>query len=173
VWEDYRHGLGEIYSHDLATGEETRLTVDITNQFRPAASGSVVVWTDQRDGNQEIYRQGGSTEQRLTYGSGDRSQASVHDSLLVYADTSAGASDPNLGFLDLTGGSGGLLSSHPARQEEPAAGDGVVAWQDDRDGTPQIYMAALTLTPLPVSVDLAPGFNLVAAGQLLVDSYAS
>lgn len=173
VWEDYRHGLGEIYRYELTTGEETRLTIDINNQFLPVVDGNLVVWTDQRDGQQEIYRQSGGSAQRLTYGSGDRSQASLADSLLVYTDFSNGSDDPNLGFLDLSGGNGGVLTSHSARQEEPAAGDGVVAWQDDRDGTPQIYMAALELTALPVSVDLASGFNLVAVGQKLVDSYGS
>lgn len=173
VWEDYRHGLGEIYQYDLVSGVETRLTFDIANQFLPAVFGGVIVWTDQRDGGQEIYRQTGANAQRLTYGSGDRSQASLREGLLVYTDFSQGNDDPNLAFLDLVSGNGGSLSSHPARQDEPAVGAGVVVWQDDRDSTWQLYRAALETTALPVSVELKPGFNFVAAGQLLVDGYSS
>ena len=173
IWEDYRHGLGEIYQYDLVSGVETRLTFDIANQFLPAVSGGVIVWTDQRDGGQEIYRQTGANAQRLTYGSGERSQASLREGLLVYTDFSEGSDDPNLAFLDLASGSGGSLSSHPARQEEPAVGAGIVVWQDDRDGSWQLYQAALETTALPVTVALKPGFNFVASGQLLVDGYGS
>lgn len=173
IWEDYRYGLGEIYQYDLVSGVETRLTFDSANQFLPAISGGVVVWTDQRDSVQEIYRQTGANAQRLTYGNGERSQASLREGLLVYTDFSEWNDDPNLAFLDLASGSGSSLSSHPARQEEPAVGEGIVVWQDDRDSTWQLYQAALETATLPVTVALKPGFNLVAAGQLLVDGYGS
>jgi len=170
VWEDYRHGLAEIYQYDLVTGEESRLTINIDDQFLPAIDGETIVWTDQRDGQQEIYRYTGSAT-RLTYGSGNRSQAAVRGNLLVYTDYTNGSADPNLAFLALTGDSGGQLTSHPARQEKPAIGDGHVFWQDDRNGTFQIYTAELEVSELPLSIDLAPGFNLVAVGECLVANY--
>nr|WP_320050528.1 FlgD immunoglobulin-like domain containing protein [uncultured Desulfuromonas sp.] len=173
VWEDYRHGLAEIYRYDLVNGIETRQTLDGANQFLPDVYGDVLVWTDQRDGQQEIYRSNGADARRLTYGSGNRSQASLADNLLVYTDYSAGISDPNLGFMDILSGVGSVLTTHPSRQEEPAAGENMVTWQDDRDGTLQIYMAELTLEDHPVTEHLQPGFNLIAIGQLLVDSYAN
>lgn len=173
VWEDYRHGPAEIYSYDLLTGVEARLTLDLNAQFMPTVSGSVTVWTDQRDGQQEIYRAADGNDQRLTFGTGDRSQAAINGGLLVYTDFASGSNDPNLVFIDLSGGSGGVLSSHPARQENPAIGQDLVVWQDDRDGNWQIYMAVLEVKPLPISVTLKPGFNLVASGQLLGDSYGT
>ena len=173
VWEDYRHGLAEIYQYDLVSGEEKRLTINPDNQFMPAISGDMIVWTDQRDSQHEIYRDATGGAQRLTFGNGNRSQAAIEQGLLVYTDFTAGLSDPNLSFIDLAGGSGGVLSSHPAKQENPAIGQNVVVWQDDRDGYWQIYLAELEVNPLPISVSLKPGFNLVAAGQLLVDSYGT
>ncbi len=173
VWEDYRHGLGDIYKYDLAGASETRLTVDVANQTRPVVFGETVVWADQRDGQKEIYRRGGGGEpQRLTYGTGDRTQASLSGGLLVYTDYTAGMNDPNLNFLNLAGG-GGRLSSNPARQEEAAVADGLVVWQDDRDGRWQIYMAELEVVPLPIEVDIRPGLNLVGVGQLLVGEYTT
>lgn len=180
VWEDYRHGLAEIYRLDLAALAaggtvaelEERLTFDLDTQILPDVEGALVAWTDQRGGSKEIYRLDAQGQaQRLTYGDGERLDADAAGNLLVYTDLSAGTSDPNLGYLDLAGGSSALLTTHLARQEEPALGAGPVLWQDDRDGTWQIYTAELQVESQPVIADLAPGFNLVAIGQDLVDRY--
>lgn len=173
VWEDYRHGLGEIYHYDLVNHIEVRQTINIENQFLPAISGELSVWTDQRDGHQEIYCNQNGSVRRLTYGDSDHSQASLADNLLLYTDYSAGSTDTNLEFMDVLSGSGNVLTTHPSRQEEPAAGKDFVAWQDDRVGTFQIYMAELSLADHPVTMQLKPGFNLIAVGQLLTDNFAS
>ncbi|MBE0502178.1 MAG: hypothetical protein IBX47_12145, partial [Desulfuromonadales bacterium] len=118
-----------------------------------------------------IYRAGADNDQRMTFGNGNRSQAAIQNGLLVYADFSNGLEFPDLAFLDLVGGKGGTLSAHPAKQEEPAVGDGHVVWQDNRDGVWQIYTSPLEVSALPIEVTLQPGFNLVAIGQKLIDSY--
>ena len=172
VWEDYRHGLGEIYSYDISTGTETRVTVEIDNQTLPDVSGSTLVWTDQRNGQRDIYRYDPAKgELRVTYGVGAHTQAAALGLTLVYTDYESGNDDPNLSFQDLLSGIGGRLSSDPALQEEPALGDDLVVWQDTRDGPYQIYSAELHIEPLPIEVALSPGFNLIAVGQRLVDSY--
>ncbi|MEN8134197.1 MAG: FlgD immunoglobulin-like domain containing protein [Thermodesulfobacteriota bacterium] len=174
VWEDYRHGLGEIYKYDLTSGEETRLTVEPANSSQPVIFSGNVLWADQRDGHKEIYRRGGGGEAiRLTYGEGERSQPAINGGLLVYTDYSAGVDDPNLNFLDLVGSGGGTLTTNPARQEEPAIGDGFVVWQDNREGRYQIYMAELEVVALPIEVPIEVGFNLVATGQQLVGDYTT
>jgi beta propeller repeat protein len=174
VWEDYRHGLGEIYKYDLDSRAETRITFDIANQTLPAVSGNTIIWIDQRDSYKHLYRQGtGGEEQRLTYGTDERSQPTVNGALVVYADYGAGYDDPNLSYLDLLTGRSGRLTSHPARQEEPAIGSNMVVWQDDRDGDWQIYTSEFEMSQLPVEVDIKPGFNLVAVGQLLTSSYTT
>jgi len=180
VWEDYRHGLAEIYQVDLAAiaagGDvadlEQRLTFDLETQTGPVIDNGVILWTDRRDGGREIYRFGDQGQAlRLTYGEGDRFDVALAGNLAVYTDTSAGSADPNLAYLDLASGSSAILSSHLARQEEPAVGAGPVVWQDDRDGSWQIYTADMQVVEQPVRVDLAPGFNLVAVGADLVSRY--
>jgi beta propeller repeat protein len=172
LWEDYRHGPAEIYSYDLFTGTEKRLTYDSASQLQPAVSGNVIVWSDQRDGVQALYRYSEEGDSRLTYGAGSHRQASLAGGLLVYSNfTVTDSSD--LAYFDLAGQHGGVLISNAARQEEPAAGEGYVVWQDDRDGTWQIYLSPLEVTPLPIEVSLQPGFNLVAVGQKLIDSYST
>lgn len=174
AWVDERFGVAEIYQYDLATRQELRLTVDTVAQQLPAVSGNAVVWADPRDGALAIFRAGAFGDAtRLSYGTAVQTQPVLRGALLVFTDYAAGTSDPNLAFIDLAGGSGGPLTTDPARQEEPALGDGFVTWQDDRDGTWQIYRAALAPSELPVEVALAQGFNLVAVGQLLVDTYGS
>jgi beta propeller repeat protein len=181
-WEDYRHGLGDIYHIDLAelaggglvADLERRLTYDLDTQIEPLAQGGNLLWIDRRDAQQEIYRLNASGEgQRLTYGTGDRKQPDLQDGLLVYSDFAAGDNDPNLAYIDLRGGSGAQLSSHNARQEEPALGGGQVLWQDDREGHWQIFAAPMQPQALPVEVELKPGFNLLAVGQSLVERYAT
>lgn len=174
VWEDYRNGLGEIYKYDLVTRSETRITFDPANQTQPALAGTTLVWTDQRNGQKDLYSYSPTRgELRVTYGAGDHSQSAILNNLLVYTDYEAGADDPNLSFRALSSGAGGRLTSDPARQEEPAIGNGVVVWQDNRDGKYQIYYAPFATEALPIEAQLAPGFNLVAVGNWLAIQYPS
>lgn len=168
AWEDYRHGLGEIYKYDLVSRTETRITVNIYNQTYPSLSGSTLVWTDNRNGNRDIYA---APDARVTYGTGDEAQASLFGKTIVYTDYGAGQDDPNLAFFDLTSGIGGLLSTNPAKQEEASLADGMVVWQDDRDGVWQIYKADFKVEPVPIQMELQPGFNLVAVGAAMANSH--
>lgn len=171
-WEDYRHGLGEIYTYDLTTGTETRYTIDIYNQTLPAISGGSLVWTDQRNSQRDIYYSPAqNTEIRATYGTGDHSQATLLNNVIVYTDYEAGIGDPNLSFYDTLSGLGALLTGNPARQEEPALGSDVLVWQDDRDGISQVYWSPFKVEAVPISADIKPGLNLIAVGDKLAKAY--
>lgn len=171
-WEDYRHGLGEIYAYDLASGTETRYTVDINNQTLPALSGGAFVWTDQRNNQRDIYYSPAqNTEIRVTYGSGDHSQAAILGEVIVYTDYEAGTGDPNLSFYDARSGLGALLTANPARQEEPALGSDVLVWQDDRDGAGRIYWSPFKVEAVPISAEVKAGLNLIAVGDKLAKAY--
>ncbi len=172
VWEDYRHGLGEIYRFDLVTRAETRVTFDQENQTQPVVSGTTVVWAGERNGQKDVYSYDpvrGSL--RVSYGPGEHNQAAVQNDLLVYTDYESGFDDPNLSFRVLTSGAGGRLVVDPARQEEPAIGDKVVIWQDNREGKYQIYVASFDIEVSPIEAELRPGFNLIAVGDWLASQY--
>jgi beta propeller repeat protein len=178
VWEDYRHGLGEVYAYDLTSRTERQVASGPADIFSPAVSGQTVVWADRRNSQADIFSLlPGRTATRLTYATGDHTQAALNGDLLVYTDYETSPDDPNLSFRVLSSGVGGRLISDPARQEEPAVGAGVVVWQDNRgtaenpDKHFQIYTAALQTESLPVEITLKPGFNLVAMGNRLVSVY--
>jgi len=48
VWSDKRNGNWDIYMYDFSTGQEKRITTDLSNQMRPSISGDKIVWLDQR-----------------------------------------------------------------------------------------------------------------------------
>lgn len=171
TWEDYRHGFAEIYSYDLISRTESRITSDINNQTLPAISGGAIAWTDQRNGQRDIYYVNGEGETRVSFGTGDHSQASLLNNVLVYTDYESGQNDPNLSFYDMRTGLGDRLTLNPARQEEPALGGGVLTWQDDREGNYQIYWANFSVEQGPVETELRPGFNLIAVGDRLARTY--
>ncbi len=172
AWEDYRYGTGDIFSYDLTARSEARVTTEPQNQSQPGVSGSTLTWTDQRNGQQDIYAYTPSRGTlQITFGAGEHTQSVVAGDTLVYTDFEAGTNDPNLSYRVLSSGTGGRLSSNPARQEEPTIGDKLVAWQDSRDGKYQIYTAALELEALPVEATLQAGMNLVAVGAGLAAQY--
>lgn len=172
AWEDYRHGAANMYTFDLTSRVETRFSVSSANQTLPAISGTGLAWTDDRNSQADIYFSSSLyNEARLTYGAGDHSQAAMLDGLIVYTNFEAGAGDPNLSFYDTASNLGVLLSSDTSRQEEPALGTGVLLWQDDRDGTAQIYWSSFQVEVVPIGVEIKQGLNLIAVGDKLVGAY--
>ncbi len=174
VWEDYRNGLGEIYKYDLTTNTETRVTIDAEGQTIPALSDTTLVWTDERDGQKNIYRNHLTRGNlRVSYGDGNYTQGAIFGTTLVYVDYEAGTNDPNLSFQELISGVGGRLTTHPAKQEEPAVGDGIVVWQDDRDGVYQIYTSEFKVELSALGVYIRPGHNLIAVGEMIAGEYVT
>jgi len=166
VWYDDRDGNYEIYykrSPDggFSWGADIRFTSNSAESSVPcvSASGSAVyvVWTDQRDGNYEIYNKrstnGGlswEADVRLTNNAVISSLPSVSFSGSVVHVVWMDERDGNQEIYYKTSPDGGLswgsdirLTNNPASSYNPsvnASGSVVnVVWQDDRDGRPQIY----------------------------------
>ncbi len=169
-WVDDRHGNAEIYFVRLSPAAEVidgvvRITDDGGASIGPslAWSGSQfgLSWTDDRDGNEEIYLalidpdgSKAGDDVRLT----DDGGASV-DSSLVWGGTTFAVSwsddrDGNeeiyfmLVSADGTPGTATRLTDASGTSARPSlawASDGYgVGWDDDRDGSSEIYFARIS-----------------------------
>lgn len=166
VWTDGRDGNLEIYykrstNAGLIWNTDTRLTNNSGSSYYPAISvlGSrvMVTWTDNRDGNYEIYFKrsddGGITwslDSRLTNNSALSDYPSIdaagNNIIIVWQDLR----DGNLEIYCKRSTDGGLtwetdnrLTNNSSFSEYPAvtiSGAKVnVAWEDNRDGNKEIY----------------------------------
>lgn len=50
-----RNGNWDIYGYNLIEKEEFQITTDSSDQRNPAVYGDIVVWTDDRNNNEDIY----------------------------------------------------------------------------------------------------------------------
>lgn len=180
VWEDNRNGNFEIYGKRSTNGglsweSDIRLTNDPFDSKVPTVSsnGSVVnvFWSDERDGNFEIYNKrsadGGvtwSTDIRLTNNMGYSvcPSVSVFASALniVWSDNRDGnyeiyfkhSTDGGLNF-----GSDTRLTSNSSTSDVPSismSGTFVhVVWYDERDGNREIYYKRSTDQGISWSID--------------------
>jgi beta propeller repeat protein len=85
----------------LITGTTTQLTTNPATQTDPSISGTLVVWTDQRNGNDDIYyRDINGSEIQLTSATSAQRLHDVSGNTIVYTDlTSPG---PNIHAFDVT-----------------------------------------------------------------------
>jgi beta propeller repeat protein len=164
AWEDYRFGLGEIFSYDLGARVERRITTNIANQSAASVAGGTVVWVDQRNQNRDLYAfdLGTGLERRLTYTSTDEAQPDALADRIVYTAFPGGLADPGIAMYQPVTRRSFLLTPDPARQEEPAADGDRIAWQDNRTGRWQIRMTSFAPSAQPLVAVIEPGYNLVA-----------
>jgi beta propeller repeat protein len=117
---------------------ERRITTDLSDQYDPAISGDIIVYTDFRnpDGDVYYYDLSTNTEHSATTAPGEQQQTDFSDGTIVYVDYPT--SDimvydvSSRVTTDITAGSN-------SNSCEPAVGGSIVAWQDNRDGNFEIY----------------------------------
>ncbi len=181
AWKDTRDGNDEIYFARISSagaliGTVLRVTNDLGRQNRPSmvwtGSQYAITWVDNRDGTNEIYvafvdSSGGKigTDVRVTTtGSSTEPSASFDGTNigLAWTDNRDGNSEIYFASLDATTGvaSGEVAVTADAarsRQSSLAAVGGAyaVAWNEDRDGSEEIYFAALDLAGTKNGNDVA------------------
>lgn len=171
VWQDSRDGNFEIYfarldAAGLKIGMEARMTTANGDSLEPVVAfgigGWAAVWTDSRDGNEEVYiavlSQGGSKtapELRLTDHPSSARAAWVAWDGTAYAVAWQDARDGATAIYFARVDDAGALSTGPWRisgagaiAERPSfAWSGTawgVAWHDKRNGEDAIYFATCT-----------------------------
>lgn len=85
----------------LITGTTTQLTTNLATQTDPSISGTTVVWTDQRNGNDDIYyRDINGSEIQLTSSTTPQRLHDVSGNTIVYSDLTPPS--PHIHAFDVT-----------------------------------------------------------------------
>jgi len=153
---------------DTISGTTTRITTDLAAQFDPAISGDIIVYTDLRNGNGDIYYYNitSGTETRATIATADEQLNDVSGNTIVYTEFggSTGGGDIKA-FNILTRVTSTVAADPTSAQGNPAIGGSIVAWEDGRDGNVEIYAKDLSsgvekrLTVSPTATDYEPAVS--------------
>jgi beta propeller repeat protein len=145
----------------LLAGTETRITTNLADQENPAISGNIIAYTDYRGVDADIWYYNLATQKEscATSALGDQLRPDVSNGIIVYEDLLTG---DVFAYSTLTNVTTDLSNSSYALN--PTIGQGLVAWQDSRNGNFQIYAINLTsgeqrrITNYPAS-DTLPAVN--------------
>jgi beta propeller repeat protein len=120
------------------SGTERQITTDLADQFDPAISGNLVVYTDMRRYDADIwyYDLATGTEHPVTLAPADQQLSDVSGNTVVYTDLEKA----HIFVFDVTAGTTvDLTDGRTPWSNDPAVGQQIVAWQDARDGNYEIY----------------------------------
>jgi beta propeller repeat protein len=125
------------------TGTETQVTNAKADQFDPAISGNIVVYTDFSGVDADVWYTDLSTglAKAISTASGDQQLTGVSDNHIVYTDWNT---MDVLVFDIMTGVTQNLTNAAGSNSLDPAIGGTIVAWTDDRDGNAEIYAKDLS-----------------------------
>jgi TolB protein len=125
----------------VLAGTETRITTNPADQYDPGISGNIIVYTDERgttDKDIWYYDLATRMETPVTTAFGDQMLPDVSNGIVVYEDRQMG---DVFAYSVLTNVTTNI--SHGAATD-PAIGQGLVAWEDTRNGNREIYAMNLT-----------------------------
>ena len=126
------------------SGTETRVTTDPGDQYDPAISGNIVVFTDYRAEDTDVYYVDLTTgiEHPVVVAHSDQELTGVSGSKIVYTDYRTA----DVVLFDIATGTTTNLTradkdaaGHAFSSIDPAISGDLVAWQDARDGNQEIY----------------------------------
>jgi TolB protein len=132
------------------------------NKFDPAVCGSLVVWTDMRNGNPDIYGRdlAGGQEFPIATSPATEAYPDCDSSRVVYMSTGA-VTGGDISMFERTTGATTVVSAQPWNEWQPAiSGNRVVwqAWPNQPDTTTGIQIFGTDLsTGTPFTVTTGPG----------------
>ncbi len=123
---------------------EAPVCTNPADQRRADVSGEIIVWSDSRSGNWDIYMKDLSTgiESPLCTNPAVQYNPAVSGSVVVWRDDRNGNLD--IYMRDLSTGIESPVCTNPAVQSNPAVSGSVVVWEDERNGKQDIYMKDLS-----------------------------
>jgi len=119
-------------------GTEHRITSNTADQYDPAISGNIIVYTDLRGSDSDIWYYDLSTwtEHPATTALGNQQLNDVSDGKIVYTDLQTF----DIVVFDIASGTTtNLTNAAGSVSTNPAIGGALVAWEDQRDGNKEIY----------------------------------
>jgi len=159
VWQDYRHAdsllsTADIYSFDIPTRQERRLTTGSFYRTHPTVWEDLVVWEDYRNNeNGDIYLYDFSTNQEMpiTTNPAHQGHPSVYGNWVLWLDYRNSTEQGDIYGYNLKTGENYPLLIHPAHQERPRVYGDHAVWQDYRNGRFDLFAGNLAE---PTSADI-------------------
>ena len=178
VWVDQRHGNSDIYRYDLASGTESAVSTDPSEDVLPSIWGDIVVW--QANGNHEgggsdIYAYNLARHEKSPIcESGSATVPAVSGRYVVWVDSRYSTPEvpnPDIYAYDLTTGQERVVCDDPSPQGSVSISGDTVVWQDARHGPNNydIYGYDLaTNTEFPICTDPGSQYDPAISGDTVV-----
>lgn len=144
------------------------ITTNSATQLDPAISGDIVVYTDLRNGNEDVYYYDLSdgTETRVTFNSANQRLNDASGSRIVVTDL--GAPGPHIMLYDVATGTASPLTSGPTDQNPRIDGD-IVVFERGVSGSLNVFAYDLSSgIEIPVATTTANELNPVVSGRRVV-----
>jgi beta propeller repeat protein len=166
VWQDWRDaGPGEIYYHNLETGDERRVTTNSFGQYHPALHGSFIAWQDNRNSQVDIYGFDllRNTEVRVTSTAENETRPFVEGPWLVCQEDSLGSLTANVRLIHLPSLASVPITRSMTMKDRPALAAGRAVWLDTENN-----LSSLLTADLPALQAVFQNQNAVAITDALV-----
>ena len=171
VWLDNRHSSEtdtEVYLYDFTTKKERRITNVASRKDDVSISGNRIVWTDWRNGNQDIYMYDLATnvEKRITTNTKSQVYPKIDGDKIVWQDYRDGSIGSAVYMYDLaTNTEKRLVISEGKHQERPAISGNYVVWSDttsNPNGLIRLYNIFTGVTTYPLISEKGDPMDFVA-----------
>ena len=132
-----------VASGPTFTGAEYQVTTAAADQFDPAISGNIVVYTDFSGVDADVWYTDLATglAHPVTTAPGDQQLTGVSGNFIAFTDWNT--MDVMVFHID-TGGTDNLTNGAGSNALDPAVDGTLIAWTDDRDHNAEIYARNLT-----------------------------
>jgi beta propeller repeat protein len=148
----------DVQAQAVIAGSLRQLTTNPAPQLDPSMSGAIVVYTDQRNGNDDVYFMNLSTgvETRVTTSTAPQRLHDVSGGLIVYTDITAPAGTARIHTYEIATGVDTAISSG---SDQNARIDGQIV----------VFERGTTADPNVIAVDLRTNSETVVAGTTAME----